>query len=346
MLAEYISNTGDNRYDAQPMLLRHRDGREWRYRFTDMAEAVYRNFRNSRFTLFPCEPNWIYPVCNNFGAITLKVHDRLYGTRWWSEIEPDFRRQFDAEFTTVDGRTLAIRSSRTGLTIAALTSVMADCVAAYFMHGLFPDMARRAWEIARLDFIRVGKGRVELVTRGWDAIDTGNYRKSMVTTYAQVGAAAAEMGDREVLQLLQQRVRDEFPRSDADGVAVHQGVSNFAYASLLGLFSGGASVRRRMHAEGLPAETLQGPLLLDAPYPDVLVTRAVNTGGVLDVALSPGRSAAAGHTYALELGQLRPNCSYRCEGSRESTITANAAGQATVQVPLAARASLRVSPAD
>lgn len=346
MLAEYISNTGDQRYDEQPMLLRHPDGREWRYRFTELAETVYRNFRNSRFTLFPCEPNWVYPLCNNFGAITLKIHDRLHGTRWWSEIEADYRRQFDAEFTTVDGRTLAIRSTRTGLTIAALTSVMADCVTAYFLHGVFPDLARRAWEIARLDFIRVGQGRVELVTRGWDAIDTGNYRKSMITTYAQVGAAAAEMGDQEVLQLLQQRVRDEYPRVDADGVAVHQGVSNFAYASLLGLFSAGASVRRRLHAEGLPAETLRGPLLLNAPYPDVLVTRAVNGGGVLDVTLSPGRTGAAGHVYALELSQLRPSRRYRCEGSRESTITADAAGQATVHVPLAPRGTLRVTPAD
>ena len=346
MLAEYISNTGDQRYDEQPMVLRHPDGREWRYRFTDLAETVYRNFRNSRFTLFPCEPNWIYPLCNNFGAITLKIHDRIHGTRWWSEIEADYRRQFDAEFTTVDGRTLAIRSTRTGLTIASLTSVMADCVTAYFLHGVFPDMARRAWEIARLDFIRVAVGKVDLVTRGWDAIDTGNYRKSMITTYAQVGAAAAEMGDREVLQLLQQRVRAEYPHTDADGVAVHSGVSNFAYASLLGLFSGGASVRRRLHAEGVPAATLRGPLLLQAPYPDALVTRAVNDGGVLSLTLSPGRPVAAGTSCALELGQLRPNGRYRCEGAFEGAITADARGQATVHVQLAPRQSLRVSPVE
>jgi hypothetical protein len=239
LLSEYISNTGDSRYNDQPLLLRHPDGREWRYTFSQLAEVVYRNFKRSRFTLFPCEPNWIYPLCNNFGGITLKIHDRLYGTRWWSEIEADYRRHFDNEFTTVDGRTLAIRSSRTGLTIAALTSVMADCVTAYFLHGLLPDVARRAWEIARLDFIRVADGKVDLLTRGWDAIDTGNYRKSMITTYAQVGAAAGEMGDSEVLELLRQRVRAEFPRGDEDGAVVHQGVSTFAHASLLGLFSQG-----------------------------------------------------------------------------------------------------------
>jgi hypothetical protein len=343
MLAEYISNTGDHRYNEQPMVLRHPDGRQWSYTFSQLAEAVYRNFRRSAFTLFPCEPNWIYPLCNNFGSICVKIHDRLYGTAWWPQIEADYRRQFDAEFTTLDGRTLAIRSSRTGLTIASLTSVMADCVTAYFLHGVLPDVARRAWEIARLDFIKVAGGQVELVTRGWDAIDTGNYKRSMVTTYAQVGAAAGEMGDREVLELLRQRVRDEYPGSLEDGVRVTSGVSNFAHASLLGLFAQGPGVRRSLHVRGTPAATLRGPLLLDAPYPDVLVLRAVNDGGVLSGTLGPGRPSAAGGTYKLELGQLRPGAAYHCENLVEPTLTADAQGRAVVHVRLAGRQYFRVA---
>lgn len=344
MLAEYIANTGDQRYNEQPLVLRHPDGRQWSYTFSQLAEAVFRNFKRSDFTLFACEPNWIYPVCNNFGSITVRIHDRLYGTSWWPQIEADYRRQFDAEFTTLDGRTLAIRSSRTGLTIAALTSVMADCVAAYFLHGVLPDVARRAWEIARLDFIKVADGKVELVTRGWDAIDTGNYKRSMITTYAQVGAAAGEMGDREVLELLQQRVRDEYPGSLEDGVRVIPGVSNFAFGSLLGLFAQGPGVRRSLHVRGLPVEVQRGPMLMSAPYPDVLVLRAVNDGGVLAATLGPGRPAATGGRYTLELGQLRPGGAYRCEGLATPSIMADSQGRATVQVQLAGRQDFRVTP--
>jgi hypothetical protein len=344
MLAEYIANTGDHRYNESPMVLRHPDGREWRYTFSQLAEAVFRNFKRSDFTLFPCEPNWIYPLCNNFGSICVKVHDRVYGTSWWPQVEADYRRQFDAEFTTLDGRTLAIRSSRTGLTIASLTSVMADCVTAYFLHGVLPDVARRAWEIARLDFIKVADGKVDLVTRGWDAIDTGNYKRSMITTYAQVGAAAGEMGDREVLQLLQQRVRDEYPGTLEDGVRLIPGVSNFAYASLLGLFAQGPGVRRSLHVRGLSAETQRGPMLMSAPYPDVLVLRAVNDGGVLAATLAPGRPAAAGDRYMLELGQLRPGGRYRCEGLAEPALTADTQGRAIVHVQLAGRQHFRVVP--
>jgi hypothetical protein len=344
MLAEYISNTGDQRYNEQPLVLRHPDGREWSYTFSQLAEAVFRNFKRSAFTLFPCEPNWIYPLCNNFGSICVRIHDRLYGTAWWPQIEADYRRHFDAEFTTLDGRTLAIRSSRTGLTIAALTSVMADCVTAYFLHGVLPDVARRAWEIARLDFIRVADGKVDLVTRGWDAIDTGNYKRSMITTYAQVGAAAGEMGDREVLELLRQRVRDEYPGSLEDGVRVHPGVSNFAHASLLGLFAQGPGVRRSVHVRGISAATQSGPMLMSAPYPDVLVLRAVNDGGVLAGTLGPGRPGVAGGRYTLELGQLRPGGAYRCEGLAEPSIMADSRGRAVVQVQLAGRQEFRVVP--
>jgi len=167
----------------------------------------------------------------------------------------------------------------------------------------------------------------------------------MITTYAQVGAAAGEMGDGEVLELLRQRVRDEFPRGEEDGAVVHQGVSNFAHASLLGLFSQGAAVRRDLHARGTDTERLGGPLLAAAPYPDVLVTRAHNDGGELNCVLRPGRPAAAGGTYALELSQLRPGAAYRCEGLRQAEVTADARGAATVQVQLNARQAFRVSPA-
>jgi hypothetical protein len=212
------------------------------------------------------------------------------------------------------------------------------------MHGILPDVARRAWEIARLDFIKVANGRVELVTRGWDAIDTGNYRRSMITTYAQVGAAAGEMGDREVVELLRQRVREEYPGTIEDGVRLHPGVSNFAHASLLGFYAQGPGVRRSLHVRGTSAATLGGPLLLDAPYPDVLVQRAHNDDGALSGTLSPGRPAAAGGSYTLQLGQLLPGVNYRCEGLRESTLTADARGRATVHVQLTARQDFRVTP--
>ncbi|MBL6751335.1 MAG: hypothetical protein ISP90_12470 [Nevskia sp.] len=346
LLAEYISNTGDRRYCDEPFVLRHRDGRQWQYTFHQLVEILHRNFKASRFTLFPCEPNWIYPMCNNFGAISLMIHDRLFGTGYWADIETDYRQRFEDEFMTLDGRALAIRSAHTGLTIAALTSAMADCFTAHFLHGVMPDLARRSWEIARLDFIRLAGDGVELVTRGWDAIDTGNYRKSMSSTYAQVGAAAAEMGDAEVAERLRQRLRSEFRHLDHDGATELEQVSPVAHSMLVCLFSQPPGTRRNIHARGMPVERLHGPLLTAAPYPDALVTRACNDGGVLDLVLRPGRPGARGKHVTLELGQLEPGRRYVCSGALDPAIIADTTGAGRLRVSLDERNAVRVSPVD
>jgi hypothetical protein len=343
MLGEYIANTGDTRYE-QPLVWRHPDGREWRYSFTQLCEVLYRSHRRSPFTLFPCEPNWIYPMCNNFSAIALKIHDRVYGTRWWSDIEADYRRSFENEFCTADGRVLAIRSTHTGLTVSALTSAMADCVTAHYLHGLMPDVARRCWEIARMDFIRIDDGEVQLTTRGWDNMDTGSYKPSMITTYTQVGAAAAEMGDLEIAERLKERVRREFRFVSEDGATRVENISSQAHAVLLDHFIHRPNARRQLHQRGVPAEQQRGPLLSAVPYPDVVVALAANDGVALKLVLRAGRPASIGRPVRLEFAQLLPGRSYRCEGASEAALTADQAGGAALGLVMAARVELRLVP--
>ncbi len=344
MLAEYISNTGDTRYRDEPLVLRHPSGREWRYTFTEICEVLYRSHRKSAFTLFPCEPNWIYPMCNNFSAIALKIHDRLFGTQWFAEIEHDYRRNFDNEFCTLDGRVLAIRSVHTGITLPMLTSAMADSVTAHFQHGTFPDIARRSWEIARMDYIRVLNGDVEIEAKGWDKIDTGSYRPSMITTYTQIGAAAAEMGDTEVASLLRERVRDEFVWApENDGSVALQGVSSQAHATTLYHWTALPNLRRSMHATGVSAAERAGPMLTDAPYPDVMVCHARNDGAALRLVLAPGSAAAVGKTVGLSLDQLRPGQTYRVNDSH--TVVADGQGRARLDHRIEqARTRLSIAP--
>ena len=342
MLAEYISNTGDNRYNDQPLVLRHPDGREWKYTFSEICEILYRSHRKSSFTLFPCEPNWIYPMCNNFSAIALKIHDRLYKTSWFAEIEADYRRNFDNEFCTVDGRVLAIRSRFTGLTLPMLTSAMADSVTAHFQHGTFPDIARRSWEITRMDYIRVIAGEVRIDLKGWDKLDTGNYRPSLITTYGQIGAAAAEMGDTEVADLLKRRIQQEFIWDDEDGAATLRDVSSQGHCNALAHFSTHANNRRNMDARGMAPAQLKGPRLAQVPYPDVLVSYAVTDGGALDVVLRPGRRGTDGQVHTLRFEQLRPGARYR--DNRGASLVADPTGSASLGVRMEGRTVLRLAP--
>ena len=94
-------------------------------------------------------------------------------------------------------------------------------------------------------------------------------------------------------------------------------------------------------ADGLPAAWREGPLLQDVEYPDVLVAKAVSDGAALDLTLLPGRDPGR---HTLGLSQLQPGARYRCEGTVEREVGADAEGRASVTVELDGRRAVRVRP--
>ncbi len=344
MIAMYASITGDDRYDRPGAItLRHPGGHEFVYDFPSVARILADNFGRSDFCLFPCEPNWIYTICNNFAGIALKTHDRLRGTDYWSTVGPIYRRKIDDEFMTVDGRLVAIRSARTGLTIPALTSVMADAGSAFYLHPLLPEIARRSWEIVRHDLLTLTDGGVELAMRGWDLIDTGNYRRSNATTVAAVMATAVEMGDAHIAHILQQRFEADHPVVAQGGVRHHPGVSVTGHISAFNARAGRPNAMHDLVAVGVPEAWRNGPLLDDVEYPSVLVARAVSDGRALEAVLYPGNGKSR---QMLGLSQLRPRCRYHCEGTVAAEVTADAAGRASVAVDLDRRTEIRLRPVE
>ncbi len=342
MIGMYASNTGDDRYDKPGSItLRHPSGREFVYDFPQVARILAENFRRVEFTLFPCEPNWIYLMCNNFAGIALAIHDRMRGTDDWARLGPEFRRKLDEEFLTVDGRIVAIRSSRTGLTIPALTSTMADAGSALYLHAIAPEAARRSWEIVRHDLLRVSEGQIELDMRGWDNIDTGNYRRSNATALASVMAAAVEMGDAEAAHAASERFEADHPAVTQGGVRHHPGVSVMGHNLAFAARGGRANAMLDLVASGPPREWREGPLLDRVAYPDVLVARACSDGRALEAVLYPGAEAGR-HTVGLS--QLRPGGRYRSEGAASHEIVADAVGRADVAIDLADRSELRIRP--
>lgn len=332
MLGINLCNTADERYNQPGSIrLEHPSGRAYESSFGEICQIIRRNMAASEFCLFPCEPRWIYPICNNFGALSLKCHDRAFGTRYWAEVSERYQRSLENEFLTIDGRITAIRDYYTGITVPALTATMADAVTALFIHPVLPEFARRSWEIVRHDLIRVANGRVELFTNGWDKIDFGNYRRSLLTTYALVAASAREMGDDEVADGLLQRIDSEFDSEVVGGVRHYKGGSSSAHAVIHAARVLRGNGFRDLVDVGMPAPWRNGPLLQDAEYPKVLVAGAVSDGAALHLHLAPGH---AGGRERLGLAQLRPGTSYRIEGGVESRIEADAEGRATVHVDL------------
>ncbi len=92
---------------------------------------------------------------------------------------------------------------------------------------------------------------------------------------------------------------------------------------------------------GLRPEWKTGPILEDAPYPDVLVARAVTDGVALSLVLRPGPEHGRAQ---LALARLTPGRRYRGGGILEDDFTADPTGRAVVTVDLDARLEVEIRP--
>lgn len=332
--------TGDSSCAAPGALtLRATNGTEYVNDFHTLAATLAENERASEFCLFPCEPNWIYPLCNNQAAIGLRLHDRLHGTHYWDDVETHYRRRLEQEFIDVDGHLVPLRSTRTGLTIPGLQSCSEDAIPAFWMHPLFPDIAARWWEIARSELFRRGDGGLELLPlKPW--LDAGNYRFNTAYALGALGMAARELGDDDAVRAIRGAI-DELPTARHGGVLSYPGCSTWSHTFMLNMRIGRVNGLRDLVNEERPAAWRDGPYIEEAPYPGVLPARAVSDSAALEAVLYPGTGRGP---VTIVLGGLRPGAGYHCEGALAETAAADAGGRLRVVVELDGRRELRVLP--
>ncbi|AEF37825.1 conserved hypothetical protein [Mycolicibacter sinensis] len=342
MLGAYESNTGDDRYRRSGALPFRLGKRDWPYTHDMVSAAVHDNMQRSGMTLFPCEPNWIYSACNMPAISSLMMSDRLHGTRYIESVGEDFRRRLHGEFITPDGRITAIRSSRLGVTIPMLTSTMADCGLASMLHAFDPELAQRCWTIARREFIDTTGPEPVIVLRGWDAIDTGNYRKTTLGAVAPVMWAAAEMGDTDLVAQLTTTLERHAQPTETGGARWYAELStNMNAMAALARFNppGG---QRALISAGPGTQILTGPVLDDVVYPEVLVASARTDGADLRLVLRPGAGAAR---VSIGVRHLHPGGRYRVNGAVDSEVTADNQGRSHLEVDLIDRTEVSLTPA-
>lgn len=341
MLGAYESNTGDDSYRRSGALPFRLGKRVWPYTHDMVAAAVHDNMQRSGMTLFPCEPNWIYSACNMAGINTLMMSDRLHGTRFVDSIGEDFRRRLHDEFITPDGRVTAIRSARLGITIPMLTSTMADCGLASMLHAFDPELAQRCWAIVRREFIDTAGSEPTIVLRGWDAIDTGNYRKTHLGAFAPVMWAAAEMGDTELYDILAASLDRQQPPAENDGTRWYDELSTNMNAMLALARFNPPGGHRALIAEGPGDAVLRGPVLTGVSYPEVLVASTRTDGSDLRLVLRPGEGPTR---VQLGVERLAPGGCYRLRGALDDELTVDDQGCLSIPVELAGRTEVSLAP--
>jgi hypothetical protein len=196
----------------------------------------------------------------------------------------------------------------------------------------------------RKEFIKYG-GKGKLVVRdlkGANKMDPGNYRAGEGPLRAFIAAIAAEFGDEKVRkEALEQPDNVYFPvEATKTGSLRNKGLS--ATTQVIALMA--RLVKQRDLANATPhgpsKEALSGPILEDAPFPEVLVAKADSEDGKkLDLVIYNGKEAGV---FKLGFERLVPGQQYSV-GTGES-ITANGSGKAFIDAKINGRTQIILVP--
>lgn len=338
------ASLNDDRY-SRPGALTYRWSEDESYSndFGSLAASINRNMLGTDYTLFPCEPNWVYSICNTFGINTLASHDRLHGSGYLDGLREPLHAAYETEFLRPDGRIVGVRATHLGLSWNFWSGVAVQLSTAYWLHPSMPDIAQRTWWLLREKSLKIDGGRLTLPRAVSDRLDPGDY--SLGRDNFGQGAtimAAREVGD-EAYALAAQRTLDEREEiEEANGARRYVQSSPLTNLySVLGRF-GRHNGLRDLIAHDTPTAWSTGPRLAEAAYPDVLVARAVTDGTALDLVLRPGDGPVR---TTLSVDRLRPGTAYRVDGTCQTLITADAQGRALVEVDLGDRREVRIRPA-
>ncbi|MGK8523052.1 hypothetical protein ACRS6B_16480 [Nocardia asteroides] len=213
-----------------------------------------------------------------------------------------------------------------------------------WLNAMMPDLAHDTWNTLRDRFVDFDGHDLRLRGSARTRVDLGNYNmlNGDGMTRIFVATAAAEMGDSALAAALVRSMHDRYRADERDGARRFAGVSTVTNAH--------HALARFTRADGLrdlilgtvPPEWRTGPILGVAPYPDVLVAKAVTDGSALDLVLRPGGSAKR---VRLALERLLPRRTYRVTGATEPTLIADDSGRGVVEVDLGGRRDVRVTPA-
>ncbi|MCB1474590.1 MAG: hypothetical protein H6883_02185 [Rhodobiaceae bacterium] len=301
-------------------------------RLNDISERLSAQYRSSSYGLLECEPNWIYPLCNLITMTGLKAADARLGTRYWDGLALPFIDALAREGMSRNGSFIAFRSSLTGIGVAAPGGIVMQALPCLFLNALSPDLAQRQWQRVRQRLDRASW------PRAFWPVDIGNYGFSRASSYAATAAAAVEMGDDEIATECLHRLESECPSRESADVIHRERASLWAHALEL--------IARCNHANGLRnlttrRDTGAGPQLMIAPYPEIVIRRAISRGDILDILIEPGRPDVSS---VLEFGDMKPQRLYRTGLPAQPFIKSDRLGRARLRIALVKPTRIALEP--
>ena len=302
------------------------------YDLPEIIEILTRQFETSPFGLLPCEPNWVYPLCNLITATAIRAHSVRHRTDHWGRISARLSTGMDTEFLRPDGQLVAFRSSLTGLAGLAAGGAIMQSLPCLFLNAVAPHLALRHWQT--LSFAMQGRDWRRAIWR----LDVGNYGASRAAGYAATTAAAREIGDDVIADQMLAWLDQDNPAIVANGAAHRENASLWALA---------VEVMARANRHNGLHDLVSQPQTKDAPYIEVvdhaqtMVAKATNAADRLDAVLYPRRP---GQNQTITIAGLRAHGRYGVQGGHAQIIAADAMGKALISLTMTDRTALSLTP--
>jgi hypothetical protein len=349
-VGSYMINSGDRKYETPGSLtFRLNERTAYAHDYRSLIKSVTDNFNSSDFCLYPCEPNWVYPMCNMYGMCAVATNDRLYQTKLLDSEMPRWMNMLENEFVDGKGSLVGLRSYWTGIEMPFYTG---EAGFAFLANPFSPDLGRRLWAIGRKELAfcmtpdKDGNTRLTIprdLLKFIDTIDAGHYRPGMLFAYAAVLISAREFGDHELAEAALRSIEQDCGPEIENGGAVRytkgSTVANIWAAEGILMRTGDF---RNSFVKGPPESVFRGPILNAASYPEVLVAKAFSHGDDLDLVLYPGVKDGQ---QSIGIERLKPQASYQIHGSNERTFQSDANGCIMLSVELSGRTPLHIVPA-
>ena len=313
------------------------------YDFNSLNGAIYKNFDSSVHTLFPCEPNWVYSMCNSFAINSLKMGDRLNGTHYYEDIQERYLRSLKTEYMSVDGHFIPIRSTVWGVVVPWLNMDLNDGICTFLNHSIDPTLSESCWQYyrkRRFDSTMSSKGeyRIQRST----LFDLGNYKPNRAGTIAMLMLSAKELGDMQsYTALLHSLNKSKNPLKVIGEDIEYVGASNLTVFSMAMARLTRPGAFYDMVNHGMPEQWLNGPILNKVPYPDIFVKRAVNNETTLSLVLKSTISQ-----FKMEIARLKKNATYQIPQLNNRQFQSDSEGFAVIELPISGELTLDIIPLD
>lgn len=299
------------------------------YSHETMLKEVQKNYQRYDLGWFPCEPRWIYSMCNLVGRSALALHDARHGTNLLGPVHDRFEQTMRDEMMMADGRIKVCTSTPFGFQVPSLSGLFGETWGIRFMTPHAPDQAERLWQVLKQDFIKPkadGTLDFKLLPLGWDTRKPANFSFDQwpeMNPLTMVLWSALEMGDDEIIAATRASLIERHGADMPDMLTWTR-----------------QNTMRDMTNKGLPEAWRNGPLLTQATYPEVIVTRAVSDGHALELVLRAGVDPVR---TTLGFGRLVPGRSYRVVQTG-AVLAADAQGKASLTFDLDRRSELTLVP--